>query len=297
MATERRELARELADDLGQELIRFDMQAALNDRPDNVGETIRSALGITTALQNAWRDSDGRASFNAWRSRIEAKGVLIFQTTRFDTEEASGFAIADDILPIIAVNRKDPPTRRTFSLVHELAHLLLKVSGVSDLDTDAARPAEDQRLEIFCNHVAAASLMPRDAVLNDPRISGRPLRSTDWSDNEISDIARSFGVSREAILRRLLTFDRTTPEFYTMKRGQYQAERQAWLKKQKQEASEGPGIPRNMPQETLSNFGKPLVQMIIGNYHQENLTLSEVSGYLGIKAKHLPKLELLSGFR
>ncbi|TIP23587.1 MAG: ImmA/IrrE family metallo-endopeptidase [Mesorhizobium sp.] len=297
MASERRELARELSSDLGQEPVRFSLQATLNDNPEDVGDRIRVALGVTAALQRIWRDADGRASFNAWRSRIEALGVLIFQTTRFETEDASGFAIADDVLPIIAVNRKDAPTRRTFSLLHELAHLLLRVSGVSDLETDAARPAEDQRLEVFCNQVAAAALMPRDLVLGDPRVRSRALRSVDWTDGEISDLARAFGVSREALLRRLLTFDRTTSEFYMMKRGQYHAERLARLKRQREEAKDGDGIPRNMPQETLSNFGRPLVQMIIGNYHQDNLTLSEVSGYLGLKAKHLPKLEQLSGFR
>ncbi|WP_419697186.1 ImmA/IrrE family metallo-endopeptidase [Mesorhizobium muleiense] len=297
LATERRELARELSEDLGQEPIRFDLQATTKDNTDDVGLRIRAALGITDALQSAWRDADGRAAFNAWRSRIEAKGVLIFQTTRFETEEASGFAIAADALPIIAVNRKDPPTRRTFSLLHELTHLLLKVSGVSDLETDAARPAEDQKLEVFCNQVAAGALMPRDLILNDPRVSGRTLRSVDWSDSEISDLSRSFGVSREALLRRLLTFDRTTAEFYAMKRGQYHAERQTRLMRQKQEARDSDGIPRNMPQETLSNFGRPLVQMIIGNYYHDNLTLSEVSGYLGLKAKHLPKLEQIAGLR
>jgi Zn-dependent peptidase ImmA (M78 family)/transcriptional regulator with XRE-family HTH domain len=297
MATERRELARELSGDLGQEPVPFNFHATITDNADDVGLRIRAALGITAALQSAWRDADGRTAFNAWRSRIEAKGVLIFQTTRFETEEASGFAIAGDVLPIIAVNRKDPPTRRTFSLLHELAHLLLKVSGVSDLETDAARPPEDQKLEVFCNQVAAGALIPRDLILEDPRVSGRAHRSVDWSDSEISDMARSFGVSRETLLRRLLTFDRTTADFYAMKRGQYDAERQARLKRQKQEAREGDGIPRNMPQETLSNFGRPLVQMIIGNYYQDNLTLSEVSGYLGLKAKHLPKLEQIAGLR
>jgi Zn-dependent peptidase ImmA (M78 family) len=41
---------------------------------------------------------------------------------------------------VIAVNRKDPPTRRTFSLLHEFAHLMVRISGVSDLEADAKRP-------------------------------------------------------------------------------------------------------------------------------------------------------------
>ena len=79
MATERRELARELSGDLGQEPVPFNFQATITDNADDVGLRIRAALGITAALQSGWRDADGRTAFNAWRSRIEAKGVLIFK--------------------------------------------------------------------------------------------------------------------------------------------------------------------------------------------------------------------------
>ena len=106
---------------------------------------------------------------------------------------------------MIAVNRNDALTRRTFSLVHELAHLMIRVSGVSELETDANRPPEDQRIEVFCNSVAAAALMPRDVLLAQPRVAAQGARSTNWSDAEISDLARNFNVSREAVLRRLLT--------------------------------------------------------------------------------------------
>ena len=31
--------------------------------------------------------------------------------------------------------------------------------------------------------------------------------------------------------------------------------------------------------------------MLLDNYHQDRMTLSEISGYLGLKVKHFPKLE------
>jgi hypothetical protein len=37
--------------------------------------------------------------------------------------------------------------------------------------------------------------------------------------------------------------------------------------------------------------------MLLGNYYQDHLTLSEVSGYLGLKVKHIPKLEQVAGLR
>jgi Zn-dependent peptidase ImmA (M78 family) len=295
-ANERRELALELAADLEQEIRRFTLSATMQEDPEVIGERIRTALGVTTELQLHWRDNDGRAAFNAWRNRIENLGVLVFQTTRFPSEEASGFAIAADMLPVIAVNRDDVLTRRTFSLVHEFAHLMIRVSGVSELETDANRPPEDQRIEVFCNSVAAAALIPRDVLLAEPRVVAQGQRSTNWSDAEINDLARQFSVSREALLRRLLTFNRTTDEFYRQKRAQYIAEFLASQKRKREKTAETE-MKRNMPQETVSNFGRRLVNMLLDNYHQDRMTLSEVSGYLGLKVKHFPKLEEVAGFR
>jgi Zn-dependent peptidase ImmA (M78 family) len=286
----------ELVADLAQEVPKFALTATDGEDPEQVGERIRTAFGVTTQLQSQWRDNDGRAGFNAWRHRIEDAGVLVFQTTRFPSEDASGFAIAADTLPVIAVNRKDAPARRTFSLLHELAHLMLHVSGVSDLVTDAARPPEDQKLEVFCNEVAAAALIPKDALLADPLVVAQGARSTNWSDAEVGELARQFNVSREALLRRLLTFNRTTGEFYGQKREQYLAEYLA-NKAQQKDQPEDVEMKRNMPQETVSNFGRPLVRMLLGNYYQDRITLSEVSGYLGLKVKHIPKLEQVAGLR
>ena len=293
---ERRELALELAADLEQELSKFSLSAMVEEDPEVVGARVRASLGVTTELQGRWRDSDGRAGFNAWRMRIEDAGVLVFQTTRFSTEEASGFAIAGDILPIVVVNRNDTLTRRTFSLLHELAHLMIRVSGVSDLETDAARPPEDQPIEVFCNRVAAAALMPKNALLEDFRVIAQGRRSESWRDDELSDLARQFNVSREALLRRLLTLDRTTPAFYGKKRTQYNNE-YATNKALRNAQPPETEIRRNMPQETVSNFGRPFVRMLLGNYYQDRITLSEVSGYLGLKVKHIPKLEQAAKLR
>jgi Zn-dependent peptidase ImmA (M78 family)/transcriptional regulator with XRE-family HTH domain len=293
-ATERRELALDLAADLDEELPKFTLQGEMREDPEIVGKRIRDALGVTDELQNHWRDADGRTGFNAWRSRIEQIGVFVFQTTALASEEASGFALYADISPVISVNRKDALTRRTFSLLHEFAHLMIHVSGVSDLETDERRPPEDQRIEIFCNHVAAAALMPKDSLLSQPGVAEQGKRSEKWTDLQISELARRFNVSREAILRRLLTFDRTTNDFYSRKRAQYIAEYQTHRAKQKEQAKD---IKRNMPAETVSHFGKPLVRMLLNNYWQDRMSLSAISGYLGLKVKHIPNLAKAAGLR
>jgi Zn-dependent peptidase ImmA (M78 family)/DNA-binding XRE family transcriptional regulator len=295
-ANERRELALDLASDLNQDVPTFTLRASEHEDSETVGSHIRDALGVTMQLQSSWRDVDGRAGFNAWRSRVEQIGVLVFQTTRFTSAEASGFAIAGDTLPVIAVNRQDALTRRTFSLLHELVHLMLHVSGVSDLQTSLEQQTEDQQIEIFCNQVAAAALIPKDALLSDSRVVAHGRFATDWSDEELSELARQFNVSRETLVRRLLTFERTTTDFYRAKRDQYNDEYEA-ARKRKKEIAFGSEMKRNMPQETISNLGRPLVRMLLTNYYQDRITLSEISGYLGLKVKHIPKLEQVAGLR
>src|SRR5262245_39425823 len=256
-ANERRELALELAADLEQEIQKFTLTATMEEDAETVGGRIRTELGVTMDLQLHWRDNEGRAGFNAWRNQIENLGVLVFQTTRFPSNEASGFAIVAETLPVIAVNRNDALTRRTFSLLHELAHLMIRVSGVSELATDVNRPPEDQRIEVFCNSVAAAALIPRDVLLADARVVVQGTRSEQWSDAEIRDLAYQFGVSREALLRRLLTLNRTTEAFYARKRAQFIAEFDESQKRKKEKAAEAE-MKRNMPQETVSNLGRRL---------------------------------------
>src|SRR5262249_3316237 len=151
-------------------------------------------------------------------------------------------------------------------------------------------------IEVFCNHVAGAALMPKDVLLADTRVIAEGERSEKWRDVELSDLAKKFNVSREALLRRLLTFERTTTKFYNLKRAQYNNEYLA-AKANKKANSKDTEMKRNMPQETISNFGRPFVRMILGNYYQDRLTLSDVSGYLGLKVKHIPKLEQVAWSR
>lgn len=293
-AEQQRELALELLSDMGDEQVRFSLAARMDEDPELVAPRIREALGITSEVQSRWGNEDGRTAFNRWRSRIERMGVLVFQATRFSSEEASGFAIAGEVYPVIVVNRKDAPRRRTFSLVHELAHLMLRISGVSDFDSEGARPPEDQQVEVFCNRVAAATLIPRDELLSHGIVRSKGARATSWTNEELSELGRLYGVSREAVLRRLLTFNLTTEAFYRETRAALLDE---FFKQRERQREQKKEIRRNMPQETLSNLGRPLVSMILVNYYQDRLTLSDVAGYLGIKTRHIAKLEQFAGLR
>ncbi len=287
-AHQRRELALEMFDEAGERPPPFTLTASLNDRPETVAQSIRDALRVTYQLQSHWRDP--LAAFRAWRSRIEGLGVLVFQASRIESEEASGFAYWADPLPFLVVNGKPPSPRRAFSLLHELTHLMLHQSGVSDLDTVGPRPKDAEHIEVFCNQVAADTLMPRVLFLAEAIVTARGAGQHEWSDEAIKALADTFSVSREAIVRRLMTFGRASEAFYGRKREQYAREFAA-LKQREKDKNEGKSIPRNMPRETIATFGQSFVRMVLENYHAERISLSDVSGYLGVKVRHLPDIE------
>lgn len=112
---------------------------------------------------------------------------------------------------MIVVNRKDALSGRTFCLLHEFTHLTLRRSGICDFDKSAFWPPEEQKVEVFCNAVAAAALMPRERFLTENIELQRAKDQPSRSDDELIELARQYSVSREAALRRLLTLGGRRP--------------------------------------------------------------------------------------
>ena len=77
----------------------FPLSTPLDADPEDLATTIRHHLEISYPVQAQWRDS--RVAFNTWRMHVEALGVLVFQMDRVSPDEVSGFAISEEILPVI----------------------------------------------------------------------------------------------------------------------------------------------------------------------------------------------------
>lgn len=293
MAHQRRNLALELFEDTADRPPSFELLASLDEDPDAVADRIRTHLGVEYAVQSKWRDP--RAGFYAWLAKVEATGVLVFQSSKVGSDEASGFAQWHPELPFIVVNGKDQPARKTYSLLHELVHLTLRQSGVSDLSPEDGNGAAHAKIEAFCNFVAGATLVPQDQLLRNSIVLARGTGRHDWSDDEIKEVSLAFSASREAVLRRLLILNLTSAEYYAAKRAQYVREYREMVERQRQKSA-GKPIPRNMPRETISALGKTLVRKVIENYYQDRMTLSDVSGALGVKVRHIRTIAEQVGF-
>lgn len=288
-AQSRRDVLLELVEEGEDEPTRFDHRASLKEAPEALAEKVRKVLGVSLEKQ-AIRDPNQCFSF--WRGLLEDQGVVVFQIADVKETEARGFSISESQLPVIAVNRKDNPKSRVFTAIHEFIHIMLKTGGLCDLqDEPDGRKPEEQGVEIFCNRVAGAVLVPENNLMSEPIVLGKGKNKT-WSDDEIVKLANKYGVNREVVLRRLLIFSKTTKEFYEEKRAQYQKEYKEFAEREKKKKKKGFLPPAN---DAVSALGRPYVHTVLDAFHQERLTASRVSDYLGVQFKHVSKIEALIG--
>lgn len=155
---------------------------------------LRKCFGLTDAFVPP--ESQNSQVFNFWRGLLEENGVLVFQTTGISLDTFRGLSVYRDDLPLIVVNGADSPTGRTFTLFHEVAHLVNRTSGLC-----ALRESVDE--EALANNFAANFLMPEPAVR--ARLNGQaePLPAAE-------QLGRHFKVSPLAAavrLRRLNIID------------------------------------------------------------------------------------------
>jgi Zn-dependent peptidase ImmA (M78 family)/DNA-binding XRE family transcriptional regulator len=284
LAEERREAALDLYEDLREEPPTFPLAATLDEDPDELAQRIREALGVDSAEQFSWRDPQRYKPLRQWRTRIENLGVLVFQVTGVETQEMLGFSLAEPALPVIAVNRKiRNPNGRIFTLLHEFVHLMLRQSSICDIDEEQFRPPEEQRIEVFCNRVAGAALVPAEILLREEIVSRYPVARREWEEEDLKTLALRFSVSREVIVRRLLIAGRTTEQFYSRKREEY---------RQQAAGDEGQGGgPENRAAKALSTLGASFITLILEGHQQGHLTLSQVSGLIGQRVKWVPEIE------
>ncbi|MBT9132403.1 MAG: hypothetical protein DDT33_00919 [Firmicutes bacterium] len=280
LALDRREMALELLEEADESMPEFQVTGTLDDDPELLGTTVRNVLGVTYNEQSRLREP--RVSFNYWRAIIESAGALVFQTSAVDLEFMRGFSIGEFPLPVVAVNRKDAYAARIFTMLHELAHIIIRTSSICDLDDRLDRPPEEQSTEVFCNRFAGACLVPGDQ-LRAEEIVLRSEGGQKWENEEIQQLSVRYGVSCEVILRRLLILGFTDADFYESKREELIQQFKSVPKKGGQRPS--PAI------DVVSTSGKPFVRLVLDAFAVGRITTSDVADYLGVRLKHLKKIE------
>jgi Zn-dependent peptidase ImmA (M78 family) len=278
-AHDRREWALELLEQIEEQPKQIETAITLNQGHEAAAEVVRAFLAISIEQQSAWR-TDYEA-LKQWRLLIENTGILTFQASDVDVNEARGFSISERPLPVAVANIKDAPRGRIFTFLHEVAHLLLRDGGICDLHE--SEDDEASRIEAFCNRVAGATLFPRAALLASDTARRHRRGDMAWSDDELGEISRQFGGSRETALVRLLTLRLTNSAFY-------REMREKFLKQyaEQRERQKGFALPHVV---ALASAGPTFASLVVESFNRERITASDVSDYLGIRLKHPPEIQ------
>lgn len=281
-ALEQQEVMQELLRSDGEPLDARVPHASVDEDADVVGARARAALQVELKTQFAWRDPD--TALKGWVEALERVGILVLRTSEVPTREMRGFSIPGDV-PVLVINALDPPRAQAFTALHEFTHLMLHVEGLCDLV--GATTGDSAVIEPWCNAVAAAAFMPRDEFLQG--LGGEAVFKPSWDEEVIGQLSDRWSVSREVVVRRLLTLGLTSQDFYRAKRDEYQVAYAAWREEQRiqRRSNKGGPPPYRM---AVRDRGRPYVRMILDAYHRNELSAASLSRLLSLRTRHIAAL-------
>jgi Zn-dependent peptidase ImmA (M78 family) len=249
--------------------------------PDLSRQSPRAAAH--TARQ--WLGLSDHNNFDSYRAAIEARGVLVFRSNGYNgkwqiakEDPTLGFSLYDAICPVVVIKKRPGESQQSFTVMHELGHLLLhKVSSIDDENDLNSREGRERDANAFAGHL----LVP-DAFLASIRDSERP-QEVSLYDEWLEHPRRMWGVSGEVILRRLLDAGR-------LPQVQYTAYRQ-WRAQSAYPQSDS-GNRQYRHREPRHVFGDTFVRTVLAALNARHVTLAKASSYLdSLKIKDLHRLE------
>lgn len=199
MCQQRQEWYREFARSTGEKSVSFVGSVSQTNNVEKIAESIRHTLGFDIEERRqtpTWTDALRR-----FIEQADTLGILVMVSgvvgsnnkRKLDPQEFRGFALADNLAPLVFINGSDTKAAQMFTLAHELAHIWLGQSAVSDAQ---AMQIPDNQIERWCNLVAAELLVPLSALRSE-------YKKNNKLSDEINRLARVFKVSTLVVLRRI----------------------------------------------------------------------------------------------
>lgn len=243
---------------------------------------IRAQLRIEDA-EDFWRKQQSPENlFAVLRRRIEELGVFVLLAgdlgshhTAISEKGFRGFAIADDLAPFIVINSRDAKVARAFTLIHELAHIMLGKTGIS-ASPEATRPStSEEKVERFCNDAASEFLLPEDALSAIARQADLGCAA-----ETISRLAKDRNISEPLVAYRLWRADRISATMFRKLLRIYGERWENVRRRQRESASGGPSYYRTQ----RARIGGALLKLVERALHTNELTHTEAARILGVSS-------------
>lgn len=251
------------------------LQAGANLR--QLAIELRDRINVSeNKIQSAAKSDDALA---IWREAIEDLGIYVFKRA-FKQNSLSGFCLSHQRYPLIVLNNKTSFTRQTFTLIHELAHLALNVSGICAVDTTYVERLNraDRTTEQTCDRFAAEVLVPTESFLS--------LFSSPVDRQKLEATAKRFRVSPAVIARKAFDTKFIDREQLSALMEIYFPDN--WREYKKADDEEGSG---NYYNTQLQYLSRRYVGEAFRKYASGALPAPTLADYLGIKVASIGTLE------
>ena len=251
------------------------------DSEEAVAADIREVIDIDGARQQVsnWEEFMRVLTLNAERSGIMVmrSGVVGNNPHRpLDVQEFRGFSISDHISPLIFINGRDFKGAQLFTLAHEMAHIWTGEGGVSNPDYGLQFKQEDNAVELFCNRVAAETLVPSEDFKSQWSLDNASL------DDSLRRLSSYYKVSSMVILRQALDNGLVTDFEYR--------ESYSQMVKQADQTTQATEPGGNFYHTLIARNGTAFTEAVIFSASDGTLMSSEAADMLGVKVKTLPAI-------
>ena len=166
---------------------------------------------IDVSLSEYCSQPTASAAFDLLRESASRAGVFTLLKsdlgsyhTSMDTEVFRGFSIADEVAPFVVINDQDARAAWSFTLLHELVHLILGQSGIGN-------SSSDNKMEKFCDDIAGEFLLPESEA---KQLSLDSAASFRIQVERIGEFARKRNLSRAMVAYRAYRSDEIEREDY-----------------------------------------------------------------------------------
>ena len=255
---------------------------SMSDGVQDVVASIRQTIPIT--LEEFRRKRNAREAFKKLRRAVESIGVFVILAgnlgshhTTIDVRTFRGFALSDPVAPFVVINSQDARVAWSFTLLHELVHLWLGETGISNNATDS-------KIEQFCNEVAGEFMLPTHE-LEDPRF-------VDIKDHEdfvdiITAFANERNISRSMVAYKLYRLQLIPHEIWKRLDIRFKDARSEERKeKRANESDQGPDYYK----VRRSQVGDALINVVQRMMSAGAFTTTKAGTVLGVRAKNVQNL-------
>jgi len=260
----------------------------MGDDPNVIAKDIRDEIGLDERFRSEAQNwGEFLANFIA---EVEGLRILVLRSgivkndthRRLSVEEFRGFVITDALAPLIFLNGRDAKAAQIFTLAHELAHLWIGQSGISNPDLGRLDISPNVQIERFCNQIAAEVLVPRESFL------------ASWEGandgNNVRRLAKKYKVSSLVILRCAFDLRKISWQQY---RRYYAEEIRRFQARESDQQSAGGNFYLSVERRN----GKQLIRAMLSEAFEGHLPYRDAARLLGLKVSRLEPMATFLGIK